>query len=287
MRAGDFTQSLQLRQNAGKASIYNSRIGKFTQPDTIIPGAGNPQAFNRYAYVLNNPVNFVDPSGHVPICLDKWCQNIPPVVGASSSGGGGGDSNGNSTGNASGAAGEDLDAENDDTSCGSYPGYGGGCTESFYDIQKQTTYNVLSALEICQSPHASFADKAIACGYLGTWGVVIGATLAAGKIAIDGIAGIVILRFQYEVAVRGIAENIVNWRSIGLSTQQIARNAWELRRELGVRFKDLTPQPLRDAIYQRNLATYGDPLGPTWEYLITRKTFEQIISSASRACYGL
>ncbi len=76
MSAGDFTQSLQLRQNAGKARIFNSRIGKFTQPDTIIPGAANPQAFNRYAYVLNNPVNFVDPSGHEPSCvryLDNQC----------------------------------------------------------------------------------------------------------------------------------------------------------------------------------------------------------------------
>ncbi len=74
MKVGDFTQNLQVRQNAGQARIYNSRIGKFTQPDTIIPGAGNPQAFNRYAYVLNNPVNFVDPSGHDPWwCGDSTC----------------------------------------------------------------------------------------------------------------------------------------------------------------------------------------------------------------------
>jgi hypothetical protein len=25
----------------------------FTQADSIVPGAGNPQAWNRYAYVLN------------------------------------------------------------------------------------------------------------------------------------------------------------------------------------------------------------------------------------------
>jgi hypothetical protein len=31
-----------------------------------VPGAGNPQALNRYAYALNNPLKLVDPSGHDP-----------------------------------------------------------------------------------------------------------------------------------------------------------------------------------------------------------------------------
>jgi len=48
--------------------FYNSRwydplIGRFIQADTIIPGAGNPQSLNRYSYVRNNPLRFVDPSG--------------------------------------------------------------------------------------------------------------------------------------------------------------------------------------------------------------------------------
>lgn len=30
-----------------------------------MPGAGNPQAFNRYAYALNSPLTYIDPSGHV------------------------------------------------------------------------------------------------------------------------------------------------------------------------------------------------------------------------------
>jgi len=29
-----------------------------------VPGAGNPQAFNRYSYVLNSPLNYIDPTGH-------------------------------------------------------------------------------------------------------------------------------------------------------------------------------------------------------------------------------
>jgi hypothetical protein len=31
-----------------------------------VPSAGKPQALNRYAYVFNNPLKYVDPSGHCP-----------------------------------------------------------------------------------------------------------------------------------------------------------------------------------------------------------------------------
>jgi hypothetical protein len=43
-------------------------------------GPANPQALNRYAYVLNNPVRYVDPTGHVGIstgdCLGVTCTTI-------------------------------------------------------------------------------------------------------------------------------------------------------------------------------------------------------------------
>lgn len=45
---------------------YNAAIGKFAQPDTIVPNPKDPQALNRYAYALNNPLKLVDPSGHDP-----------------------------------------------------------------------------------------------------------------------------------------------------------------------------------------------------------------------------
>jgi hypothetical protein len=32
--------------------------------DSVVPGAGKPQALNRYAYVFNNPLKYTDPSGH-------------------------------------------------------------------------------------------------------------------------------------------------------------------------------------------------------------------------------
>jgi len=47
-----------------QARWYDAQIGRFIQPDTIIPEPGNPQALNRYAYTLNNPLKYTDPSGH-------------------------------------------------------------------------------------------------------------------------------------------------------------------------------------------------------------------------------
>ena|GEM_PF-5384978 len=32
-------------------------------PDTIVPDPGDPQALNRYSYVLNNPLRYTDPTG--------------------------------------------------------------------------------------------------------------------------------------------------------------------------------------------------------------------------------
>jgi hypothetical protein len=40
-------------------------INRFLQPDTIVPGAANPQAWNRYSYVLGNPLKYTDPTGHI------------------------------------------------------------------------------------------------------------------------------------------------------------------------------------------------------------------------------
>jgi len=46
------------------ARYYDPQLGRFIQPDTIVPGASNPQNLNRYSYVNNNPLNSTDPNGH-------------------------------------------------------------------------------------------------------------------------------------------------------------------------------------------------------------------------------
>ena len=47
------------------ARWYDSSLGRFIQADTIVPGEGNSQAYDRYAYTLNNPLRYTDPSGHL------------------------------------------------------------------------------------------------------------------------------------------------------------------------------------------------------------------------------
>ncbi len=46
------------------ARYYDAAIGRFAQPDSIVPNPFNPQDLNRYSYARNNPVRYRDPSGH-------------------------------------------------------------------------------------------------------------------------------------------------------------------------------------------------------------------------------
>jgi RHS repeat-associated protein len=47
------------------ARYYVSSIGRFASADTLVPDPAKPMAFNRYTYSYNNPLRFLDPSGHV------------------------------------------------------------------------------------------------------------------------------------------------------------------------------------------------------------------------------
>lgn len=47
-----------------KARYYSTLLGRFIQPDTIIPSALNPQSWNHFIYVMNNPLRYIDYSGH-------------------------------------------------------------------------------------------------------------------------------------------------------------------------------------------------------------------------------
>jgi len=49
-----------------KARLYDPVLGRFISPDPIVPDPTDPQSFNRYSYVKNNPLRYIDPTGNGP-----------------------------------------------------------------------------------------------------------------------------------------------------------------------------------------------------------------------------
>jgi RHS repeat-associated protein len=58
------------------ARFYDPYLNRWIQPDTIVPDPANPQSLNRFAYVLGNPLRYVDPTGHMTEynCADGYCR---------------------------------------------------------------------------------------------------------------------------------------------------------------------------------------------------------------------
>ena len=52
-----------------KARYYDPAMGRFLSIDPVGFQASNPQSFNRYAYVNNNPTTYVDPDGQLPFLI--------------------------------------------------------------------------------------------------------------------------------------------------------------------------------------------------------------------------
>ena len=46
------------------ARWYDPALSRWLSADTLVPEAENSQALNRYSYVYNNPLRYVDPTGH-------------------------------------------------------------------------------------------------------------------------------------------------------------------------------------------------------------------------------
>lgn len=104
------------------------------------------------------------------------------------------------------------------------------------------------------------------------------------------------LRQEYEAKVAELAKYqqaltdqsirnkaVANMANLPGSEKSLAETAHNARRQLGIEYKNLTPEPLRDYIYEVNLKRYGDPLGPSVDLLVQRgKTYPQIVESAAR-----
>ena len=54
------------------ARWYAPQIGRWISPDSVVPDLANPQSFNRYGYVHNNPLRYTDSSGHCIDGISTW-----------------------------------------------------------------------------------------------------------------------------------------------------------------------------------------------------------------------
>lgn len=92
-----------------------------------------------------------------------------------------------------------------------------------------------------------------------------------------------LLRQQYINEVLELKDVGNTIRTAGMSAEDTARMLHQMRRDLGIQYKNLTPPDKLAEITARNIEKYGDPLGPSVDWLRAQgKSWEQIIESASR-----
>lgn len=60
------------------ARYYDAGIGRFISPDSIVQSYANPQSLNRYAYVVNNPLKYVDAAGKAAALPPDFSP--PPII---------------------------------------------------------------------------------------------------------------------------------------------------------------------------------------------------------------
>lgn len=61
--------------------LYDPKLHRFLQPDNLVQDPTNTQNFNRYGYVLNNPLKYTDPSGEFSINLNDIIAGVAIVAG--------------------------------------------------------------------------------------------------------------------------------------------------------------------------------------------------------------
>jgi len=60
--------------------IYDPTLGRFLQADPFIQAPGNSQSYNRYSYIMNNPLSGTDPSGFIFSKLWKGIKKFAGVI---------------------------------------------------------------------------------------------------------------------------------------------------------------------------------------------------------------
>jgi RHS repeat-associated protein len=93
----------------------------------------------------------------------------------------------------------------------------------------------------------------------------------------------VALRQMYISEVEGLSGLSTKLLNNGYTEKTVAKTLNTLRRNIGIKYKDMTPPDLLDYIYKFNVKRYGDKLGPTYDYLkALGKTDTEIINSSSK-----
>ena len=241
------------------ARRYDPLLGRFIQADTIVPSPQSPQSLNRYAYVLNSPLRYTDPTGHCVFGVDTVvCIAVGGAV------------------------------------LGAVVGYG---AQVYQNAQKGMAFGDALTTDIDPGPivQGVFLGGAVATGVsfvatalgIGAGAGTIASTAATAACA-DGDCtneanALLQLRQSYEHEVLRLRDETQRRISEGDSLEEVARWAHQARRDLGVAYKNMTPPDILDQIYQRNIEKYGDPLGPSIDFLREQgKTWADIIESASR-----
>ena len=63
--AHEFLADFNLYNMNGR--LYDPVLGRFLSPDPYIADPAFTQSYNRYSYVLNNPLKYNDPTGELPL----------------------------------------------------------------------------------------------------------------------------------------------------------------------------------------------------------------------------
>ena len=59
------------------ARFYINRFGRFYSPDPISGSPANPQTLDLFTYVVDDPIDYADPDGTLPIAIDGGCHGDP------------------------------------------------------------------------------------------------------------------------------------------------------------------------------------------------------------------
>jgi RHS repeat-associated protein len=222
----DFTFTGQRADGFGlldyNARYYDSGLGRFISPDTIVPEPGNPQSLNRYSYALNNSVRYNDPSGHcgplTPLCVIAGLAGLALVASAS----------------------EPLP-----------PGEAPPPEQGLLGL----------ALMV-----AAIAPEVV---------VIIAETLSGSDIELTSPTPEEIegnnrqVRQWYNDQVEPISELNESWIEEGLSAEERAQRAYEIRHDARLKAREMMID--RDGVarlQERDIEKYGNPDGPMFEQLV-------------------